>query len=145
MSQAKGPETSETLEAYSVLAPRHSMSKSPALGPLMMGKGCRVLMLHPWWNPSPWPEENCYMLDQEPEMPSMFIDLLLQGMVKQVDVKKDFLQEAAAASQGEQGPGPGSDTHYIQHRPPFSGLPSGERIPHFSQLLMIKCSINESL
>lgn len=65
----------------------------------MMGKGCRVLMLHPWWNPSPWPEENCYMLDQEPEMPSMFIDLLLQGMVKRVDVKKDFLQEAAAASQ----------------------------------------------
>lgn len=81
MSQAKGPETSETLEAYSALAPPHPMSKVLAAGPLMVNKGHRVLMQLPWWNPSPWPEENCYMRDQEPEMPSMFTDLLLRGMV----------------------------------------------------------------
>lgn len=42
-------------------------------------------------------------------------------MAGQADVKEDFLQEEAAASQGRQGPGPHS--HHTQRRPPFSGLP----------------------
>lgn len=42
-------------------------------------------------------------------------------MAGQADVKEDFLQGEAAASQGRQGPGPHS--HHTQRRPPFSGLP----------------------
>lgn len=75
------------------------------------------------------------MLGQESGVPSMSTGLFLQRMARQADGKEDFLQEEAAARQGEQGPGPSAHAHYTRHRPPLSGLPSGERIPRLGRLL----------
>lgn len=62
-----------------------------------------------------------------------YTGLLLQARL--ADVEDDLLQEEAAASQGEQGPGPGSDAHYTPRGPRISGAPSAERIPYLGRLL----------
>lgn len=64
-----------------------------------------------------------------------YTGLLLQGMASLPEAEDELLQEEAAASQGEQSPGPSSDAHYTPRRPPISGVPSGERIPYLGRLL----------